>query len=55
MGSIPESILTDDQRALGNALQRLKIAKKYTYTHLLDWFHKVDALKKHLRREPYRD
>jgi hypothetical protein len=47
---IPESILTDDQRALGNALNRLKISKKYNYVHLLDWYHKVDALKKHLRR-----
>jgi hypothetical protein len=47
---IPQCVLTDDQRALGNALQRLKIVKKYEYAHLLDWYHKVDALKKHLRR-----
>jgi hypothetical protein len=41
MGHIPETILTDDQKAIGYALEKLKIDKKYQYVHLLDWFHKM--------------
>jgi hypothetical protein len=50
VGSVPETILTDDQRAIGNALQRLKIAKKYQYIHLLDWYHKMTAIKRCTKR-----
>lgn len=38
---IPETILTDDQKAIGIALKRIKNMKNYSYTHLLDWYHKM--------------
>lgn len=50
VGSIPETILTDDQRAIANALYRIKRAKKYEYVHLLDWYHKLDAIKRSTKR-----
>ena len=48
----PETILTDDQKAIGTAIQRLKSERKYNYVHLLDWFHKTQAVKRQLRKEP---
>ena len=53
MGCIPETILTDDQKAIGYALQRLKKLNKYDYVHLLDWFHKTQAMKRPIKKEPY--
>lgn len=52
---VPQTILTDDQRAIGNALQRIKKAKNYDYVHLLDWYHKMTAVKRFTKREPYRE
>lgn len=50
MGYLPETIITDDQKAIGSAFQKLKKERKYNYVHLLDWFHKMDGHKKLLRR-----
>ncbi len=55
VGSVPQTILTDDQRAIGNALQRIKKNKKYEYVHLLDWYHKLSAVKRGTKREPFRE
>ena len=41
MASVPQTILTDDQRAIGSALERIKRHKRYDYVHLLDWYHKL--------------
>lgn len=50
MCSVPQTILTDDQRAIGNALYRIKKDKKYDYVHLLDWYHKLEAVKRGIKR-----
>jgi hypothetical protein len=50
MGSVPQTIITDDQRAIGNALARIKRNRKYDYIHLLDWYHKLSAVKRGLKR-----
>jgi hypothetical protein len=49
--NIPESIVTDDQRAIGYALERLKNERNYKYVHMLDWYHKIEAAKRILKRE----
>ena len=49
--NIPKTIITDDQKAIGLALDQLKIEKQYEYIHLLDWFHKIENMKRKLKRE----
>lgn len=36
----PQTIITDDQKALGYAIERIRASKGFTYKHLLDWFHR---------------
>jgi hypothetical protein len=50
---IPESIVTDDQKAIGGALERLKAERNYPFVHMLDWYHKIEATKRILRRESF--
>lgn len=45
-GKQPESIVTDDQGALGKALRDIKRENNYKWDHLLDRFHKMQALKR---------
>lgn len=52
---IPETILTDDQKALVTSLEHLKIENNYHYSHMLDWFHKMESLKRRIRREHHKD
>ena len=47
---IPETILTDDQRTIGLALENLKKEREYKYHHMLDWYHKIEGIKKRIKR-----
>lgn len=54
-GRVPQTILTDDQRAMVSALEDLKAQQGYQYSHLLDWFHKMEGLKRRIRREQHKE
>lgn len=47
---VPETILTDDQKALVYALENMKVENGYTYHHMLDWYHKIEGIKRRIRR-----
>lgn len=52
---IPKTVLTDDQRTMGTALEKLKIERGYDYNHMLDWYHKIEAMKRNIKREYNKD
>lgn len=51
MGSEPKTMITDQQIAIGAALEDLKIEKSWSGSHFLDTFHILKNLRKRIKQD----